>query len=90
MAVRMQEHTCHTPNGRADISAVAEHAVAQSHEIDWATTKVIDSATNTNMWKVKEALHIARKAPNMLTMHPVSVHSYRIKRTVLACVLCLT
>ena len=67
--------------------------IVGSYEIDWATAEGIDSAANTmntSAQKVKEALHIARKAPNMLTMHPVSVHSYRIKRTVLACVLCLT
>ena len=47
MAVRMQEHTRHTRNGRTDLSAVAEHAVVESCEIDWTTTKVIDTATNT-------------------------------------------
>ena len=44
MAVRMQEHTHHTRNGRTDLSAVAERAVVESHEIDWTTAKVIDTA----------------------------------------------
>ena len=35
------------------------------HKIDWATAKVINSAANTHTRKVKEALHIARKAPSM-------------------------
>ena len=61
----MQEHTRHTQNGRTGLSAVAEHAVVESHEIDWTTMKVIDTATNTRTQKVKEALHIARKAPSM-------------------------
>ena len=61
----MQEHTSHTRNGRTDLSAVAEHAVVQSHEIDWTTTKVIDTAANTRTRKVKEALHITHKVPGM-------------------------
>ena len=61
----MQEHNCHTRNGRTDLSAVAEHAVVECQEIDWTTTKVIDTATNTRTLKVKEALHIAWKAPSM-------------------------
>ena len=61
----MQGHSRHTRNGRTDLSAVAEHAVVESHEIDWTTTKVIDTATNTRTRKVKEALHIAQKAPSM-------------------------
>ena len=40
MAVRMHEPTHCTRNGRTDLSAVAEHAVVESHEIDWTTTKV--------------------------------------------------
>ena len=35
------------------------------HEIDWATAKVIGSSKTTRARKVKEALHIARKAPKM-------------------------
>ena len=58
MAVRMQEHTCHTRNGRTDLSAVAEHAVVESHEIDWTTAKVIDTASNNRTRKVKQALQI--------------------------------
>ena len=61
----MQEHTHHTWNGRTDLSAVAEYALVESHEIDWTTAKVIDTATNTCTRMVKEALHIARKAPSM-------------------------
>ena len=61
----MQEHTRHTRNGRTDLSAVAGHAVVESHEIDWTTAKLIDTATNTLTRKVKEALHIAQKAPSM-------------------------
>ena len=61
----MQEHTCHTRNGRTDLSAVAEHAVVESHEIDWTTAKVIDTATNTHTRKVKEALHVAQKVPSI-------------------------
>ena len=52
-------------NGRTDLSAVAEHAVVESHEIDWTTAKVMDPAANTRTRKVKEALHIARKAPSV-------------------------
>ena len=63
--VRMQEHTRHAQNGRTDLSAVAAHAVVESHEIDWTTTKVIDTATNTRTRKVKEALHIVQKATSM-------------------------
>ena len=51
MAVRMQDHTRHTWNGRTDPLAVAEHAVVESHEIDWTTVKVIDTAANTQMRK---------------------------------------
>ena len=65
MAVRMQEHTRHTRNGRTDLSAVPEHAVVESYEIGWTTAKVIDTATNTRTRKVKEALHIAQKVPSM-------------------------
>ena len=65
MAVRLQEHTRHTRNGRTDLSAVAEHAVVESHEIDWTTAKVIYAAASTRPWNVKETLHNARKAPSM-------------------------
>ena len=65
MAVRIKEHTRHTRDSRIDLSAVAEHAAVNGHEIDWATAKVIDSAKTTQARKVKEALHIARKAPKM-------------------------
>ena len=65
MAVRMQEHTRHTWNGRTDLSAVAEHAVVESHEIDWTTAKVIDTAASAPTRKAKEALQIAQKAPSM-------------------------
>ena len=61
----MQEHTRHTRNGRTDLSAVAEHAVVESHEIDWTTAKVIDTVANTCTLKVKEALCITQKAPSM-------------------------
>ena len=61
----MQENTRHTGNGRTDLSAVVEHAVVESHEIDWTTTKVIDTATNTRTRKVKEAFDIVQKAPSM-------------------------
>ena len=37
----------------------------ESHEIDWTAAKVIDTATNTRTRRVKEALHIAQKAPSM-------------------------
>ena len=60
----MQEHIRHTRNGTTDLSAVAEHAYVESHEIDWTTTKVIDTAANTRTRKVKEALHIALKVPS--------------------------
>ena len=65
MAVIMQEHTRYTRNGRTDLSAVAEHAVVESHEIDWTTAKVIDTAASAPTRKAKEALHIAQKAPSM-------------------------
>ena len=65
MAVRMYEHSPYTWNGRTDVSAVAEHAVVVSHEINWTTAKVINTAANTRMRKIKEALHIARKVPSM-------------------------
>ena len=65
MAVRIKEHARHTRDSRIDLSAVAEHAAVNGHEIDWATAKVIDSAKTTQARKVKEALHIARKAPKM-------------------------
>ena len=65
MTVRMQEHTRHTRNGRTDLSAVAEHALVESHEIDWTTAKGIDTAANTRTRKVKETLHIAQEAPSM-------------------------
>ena len=65
MAVRIKEHTRHTWDSRIDLSAVAEHAAGNGHEMDWATVKVIDSAKTTQARKVKEALHIARKAPKM-------------------------
>ena len=55
----------HTWNGEVDFSAVAEHAAVQSHEIDRATAKLIDSVASTHTQKVKEALHIAQKAPSM-------------------------
>ena len=62
MAVRMQEHTRPTRNGRTDLSAVAEHAVVESHEIDWTTAKAIDTAANT---LTRKALHIAQKAASV-------------------------
>ena len=43
----------------------SQHAAVESHEIDWTTTKMIDTAANTRMRNVKEALHIAQKAPSM-------------------------
>ena len=54
-----------TPDSRIDLSAVAEHAAVNGHKIDWAPAKVIDSAKTTQARKVKEALHITRKAPKM-------------------------
>ena len=58
MAVRLQEHTRHTRNGRTDLSAVAEHTVVERYEIDWTTAKVIDTASNNRTRKVKQALQI--------------------------------
>ena len=37
-----------------------------ANEIDWATGKAIDSAANSHIRKVKEALHIAQKGPRMV------------------------
>ena len=61
MAVRMQEHIRHTRNGRTDLSAVAEHAVVESHEIDWTTAKVTDTATNTRGGRSRRLYTLHRK-----------------------------
>ena len=65
MAVRIKEHTRHTRDSRIDLSAVAEHAAVNGHGIDWATAKGIDRAKITQAREVKEALHIAHKAPKI-------------------------
>ena len=43
MRHRMQEHKYALTSGNADRSAVAEHAVATGHAIEWEEEKVIDT-----------------------------------------------
>ena len=61
----MEEHIHHNQNGRIDLSAAAKLPVVESHEIDWFIATVINTAANTSTQKVKEAIHITRKASSM-------------------------
>ena len=42
MTVRLKEHERHTKNGRIDLSAVAEHARMNNHEIDWSGARIVN------------------------------------------------
>ena len=62
LADRCAEHQRHTRLGAADKSAVAEHALALEHNIDWKSAKVLDTAAGLVQRRVKESLHIQRMA----------------------------
>ena len=50
---RLKEHQWHTRLGAVEKSAVAEHALLLSHEIDWKNAKVIDFASGVSQ-RIKE------------------------------------
>ena len=68
LSVRRKEHQDATRLGQCPKSAVAEHVHSQLeeiHEIDWSTMKVIDRARRTTERRVREALHIHKRKPQI-------------------------
>ena len=50
---RLKEHQRHTRLGAVEKSAVAEHALLLSHEIDWKNAKVIDFVSSGIQRRIK-------------------------------------
>ena len=57
---RLKEHQRHTRLVAPEKSAVAEHALALGHEINWASARVIDTAAGEMKRRVKEKLHLVK------------------------------
>ena len=49
MTVRLKEHERHTKNSRIDLSAVAEHARMNNHEIDWSDARIVNILNGNGM-----------------------------------------
>ena len=62
LADRRAEHERHTRLRVADKSAVAEHALALEHNINWKSAKVLDTAAGLVQRRVKGSLHVQRMA----------------------------
>ena len=60
LEVRIGEHKRYVKKGKVGRSAGAEHAVLESHAIDWESASVIDMSRKYWPWRVEEALHIAQ------------------------------
>ena len=54
-----------TKSGRIDLSAVAEHARMNNHEIDWSGARIVNIERKWHARKVKEALIIAKENSRM-------------------------
>jgi hypothetical protein len=62
---RLKEHKQSVDKGHLTTSAVAEHAYAKHHEINWDNVKILDQDSNKTRRLVKESLHIRTKKPAM-------------------------
>ena len=59
--VRLAEHHSHARYGHLNMSAGAEHALCEGHDIDWKSAKILDREKNRRSRQVKEALWIKQK-----------------------------
>ena len=59
--VRLAEHHSHARYGHLNMSAVAEHALCEGHDIDWKSAKILDREKKRRSRQVKEALWIKQK-----------------------------
>ena len=57
---RSKEHQRHTRLVTPEKSAVAEHALALEHEINWASARVTDTVAGVMKQRVKEKLHLVK------------------------------
>ena len=68
LTARMKEHKAACRLAAFERSAVAEHAWQAGHEIEWDDVEILDTATDLQERKVKEAVYI-RLAPKGLKMN---------------------
>lgn len=68
LTARMKEHRAACRLAAFERSAVAEHAWQAGHEIEWDDVEILDTATDLQERKVKEAVYI-RLAPKGLKMN---------------------
>lgn len=67
VGVRRKEHQDAVRQGDTLKSAIAEHVhgCLQQHVIDWESMKVLDRATSQTERRIKEAVHIHKRRPEM-------------------------
>ena len=68
LKARLKEHRRHVRGSDVQSSAVAEHAQAKAHQINWDGTEVLDTQQTWDKRKYKEALPIAQKGRQHLMM----------------------
>ena len=53
-------------SGDVNLSAVAQHAVDEGHDIDWSSATVIDEHPSFCQWCALEAWHIIRPQDSLM------------------------
>lgn len=82
LKVRLDEHHGHAKRGHPELSTVAEHAIDKNHLIDWTNPRILDRESKITNRRVKEALWISEKKPEMnkdkgLELNPMWIDLFR-------------
>ena len=81
---RVKQHKSATDKGKAEDSAIAEHAWTAHHTIDWDNVQVLDQETVEKRRQIKESLLIRSRAPQMnrdLGLEVASAYGSIIRRS---------